>query len=125
MSSGSLEKKNFDQEMEQAKKEGFEVIQSTADYLLLDLDTPEQFAQFEKMLPEVKKHFPCNISDRWYSKSGNRHVVVQLEAPLSFYQRLVLQAVLGSDPTREMLSLVRIKNGISEPSCLFKPGKTT
>lgn len=42
------------------------------------------------------------------SKSGNKHVYVRFDRPLLLLERLVIQAVLGSDPVKEALTLLRV-----------------
>lgn len=104
-----------------------DVIRSDEYHLLLDLDSKEQQKHFDKMLKSgaLQKFFPCKVVDFWQSKSGkgHKHVVLKLEKPLHPLQRLVLQAALGSDPNREILTLQRVLRGEEEPSLLYKPRK--
>lgn len=57
------------------------------------------------------------------SKSGNKHIYVRLEKPITATERLVFQAALGSDPKREILSLARLKRGEPNPTLLFEVKK--
>lgn len=54
------------------------------------------------------------------SKSGNKHVYLRLNRKLSPLTRLVLQAVLGSDPVKEALTLLRIRAGGTGAVALFE-----
>jgi hypothetical protein len=101
--------------------ERFDVVRSSPTTLLLDLDTPEAIEQFYRVLPKVAEHFGVERREEWKSKSGKQHVRVFLDAPQPLAVRLALQAALGSDGIREVLSLKRMANGCEEPSLLFRP----
>lgn len=107
--------------VEQAESNGFTVVHSDPTHLLLDLDTASSVAQYNRVLPILQRHIAATEKRRWLSKSGNLHVVLELDEALPIEQRLLLQAALGSDGVREVLSLIRSKAGIKEPSKLFKP----
>jgi hypothetical protein len=104
-----------------AEQNGFEVIHSEVDRLLLDLDDDKALRTYEMVLPTVAETLELKEIDRWKSKSGTGiHVVLSCK-PLCFYARVALQAALGSDPIRECLTVDRADNGLVEPSVLFKP----
>ena len=124
MSEGSLCQEKYDADLA-AAAEKFDVIKGTSTTLLIDLDTPEAKAQYERVLPKVVENFAVVSTQSWLSKSGNTHVLITLAEPLSPPWRLALQAALGSDGIREVLGLKRYENGIPEPSALFKPKETT
>lgn len=74
------------------------------------------FNQFMEALDD------CAIkSETRRSKSGNRHVILTLKKPLSAQYRILIQACMGSDRTREALSFIRLLGGIDTPVLLFKP----
>lgn len=54
------------------------------------------------------------------SKGGNKHVYLRLDRNISPLTRLVLQAVLGSDPVKEALTLLRIRAGGTGAVALFE-----
>lgn len=99
----------------------FDVIQSTEMVLLVDLDTPEALAQFRRVLPKVIANYGIANIQTWKSKSGNTHKLIRLTSPLPVETRIALQAALGSDGVREVLSLKRRQNGCDEPCLLFRP----
>lgn len=117
---GNLTPEAVMQTVEEAAKE-FDVVQSNNTTLLLDIDTLPALAQFERVLPKVKENFGVANVERWTSKSGNAHIKIILSEPFPVTVRLALQAALGSDGVRELLSLKRLMNGCDEPSYLFKP----
>lgn len=107
---------------EQAKKDGFTIIHPAPDRLLLDLDTPESQERYAQLFPVVQGYFEGAIEEnRWLSKSGiGMHVVVKLPFHIDMPSRIALQAALGSDPKREILSI----GYLHSPSVLFKPDGT-
>lgn len=117
----------LDRALEQAAAQNADVVMSTPYTLLLDLDTVAGEQQFARNLPVVQEYYHVELKDTWPSKSGagHRHVVLELGQPLPLQDRVLLQAILGSDPKREMLSFIRLKNEPErEPdtmSMLFRP----
>lgn len=110
------------QRIEEARKAGFIIVQGDDNTLLLDLDTPESRHQFNAMLPMVHDRFNVKDYQTWSSKSGNTHVRLTIEKCATPMERLLLQAVLGSDVKRELLGMLKIRAAISDdPSVLFKP----
>ena len=103
--------------MEQAIKEGFEVIRGDPYTLLLDLDGGTQIN--EEIFTILQAEVPGTvISDTWLSKDGiGKHVVIRLPIPISSSQRFALHACLGSDAKREALGVLYE----IQPSMLFKP----
>jgi hypothetical protein len=55
------------------------------------------------------------------SLSGNRHITVALLSPLPIETRILLQACLGSDRKRELLSYAGVLKGQEHPVLLFRP----
>jgi hypothetical protein len=109
----------------QAVKDGLLIVEPDDKTLQLDFDTPEQWDKFlSHRLSWFLKFFP--VVRVWWtaSKSGNKHVYITLLEPQPLERRVALQAVLGSDPTREFLNLMRVFNGMTEtgnlPVVLFE-----
>ena len=78
---------------------------------------------YERVQEELEKRGRAMTAvRRWQSKDGGRHVKIRIEPGIdSAVERCLLQAVLGSDLLRELLSLMRYWDGNPEPSMLFKP----
>ena len=57
----------------------------------------------------LKKHFWFTGETTTPSGSGlpHRHVIITLGKPMDLLARIALQACMGSDPTRELLSVRR------------------
>lgn len=123
--SASANKKNFTDEYVQkkAKELNCDVMYGDPHTLLLDIDSDAAWEQFQRQLPIVCEFY--NVVDNSYevlpSKSGNRHVIVRLDATLPLTERLMLQATLGSDPRRELLSAAGFMSGQENPVVLFRP----
>lgn len=104
-----------------AEKGGLEVVQSDPFHLLLDIDSPEGLAQYERALDRFDSYFSVKSETRWNSYHGNLHIVIELTEPMPVLQRTVLQSFLGSDSAREFWTLLRVRANEEEPSLLFKP----
>jgi hypothetical protein len=100
---------------------GLELVVPDDNTLTIDLDSkvvPTSYFDAERLLekfyPIVKRRFTI-------SKSGNYHVYLTFDKRFTITERIALQAILGSDPARELLSLVRAKEGDQgEPIVMFE-----
>jgi hypothetical protein len=88
--------------------------------LLVDLDDGAQLNQ--RVLTVIRERCGVLKTESWPSRSGTgTHYRIHLVVALSQGDRLLLQAVLGSDPMKECLSVFRAWAGHETPSVLFKP----
>lgn len=100
--------------------------------LQLDIDNDAAFeraiAMMSLLRSVAKDHNVASILTNGYtvreSRGGNRHIIVGLTCPLTVEQRILLQAVFGSDPSRELLSWLGHVAGRQRPIALFVPRKT-
>lgn len=114
----------FFKQAAQAKQAGFYVLRSTPWLLLLDLDTEAAWNTFRRVQSLAGPYFNLGDVYEWPSKSGlpHRHVAIILEQGMHDQNtRIALQAALGSDPVREILTLRRAAHGIENASRLFVP----
>jgi len=102
---------------------GFEVVHGDEKTLLLDIDSGPAFRQFELNRDLVDQLVGIEDYTVWNSQNSKHHVKLKLKTPLSITMRLFLQACLGSDVKRELLTYKRILEGETEPSMLFRPRK--
>ena len=118
----NLTPEDYEAASEEAKAAGFDVLIANDYLLLLDLDNQNARNTLAKSIELVDRMFGVIEVKEWVSKSGGEHshASVALRDPLKQEARIALQAALGSDPTREILSLIRLRNGVVEPSRLFK-----
>jgi hypothetical protein len=82
-------------------------VQYADDHTLqLDIDNSEDFEFFLKQVKILREHvdyLPEEFS-MLLSSGGNRHIIIKLKRPIEARERILLQACLGSDRTRELLS---------------------
>lgn len=114
-------KELFDTVMASVQEAGYTIVSGNERTILLDIDRPEDEADFEAMLPIMQQNLGIRVEQRWVSKSGNLHVQLSVDRDLSVIERVAIQACLGSDRKHEFLCLVNAWHGIEEPIKLFKP----
>lgn len=88
-----------------------------------DLDTPEQLDIFN-----TRYEFMRDILDEYTftvefltSRNGNTHAVVTVFPAITDEVRLMMQSMLGSDPKREILGLMRYLRHGDAHDCIFRP----
>lgn len=59
--------------------------------------------------------------EAWRSSSGNTHIMIAFAREFTLLERIALQAILGSDPMRELLNLRRCWCEAEDPIALFRP----
>ncbi len=133
-SDASEEREKFIRRM---KKEGKKVNTPRSHELFIDLDSEEQrrvfHRNFRTLLDNVDNLFlePSATPTIVYnkpSKSGppRKHIIIYFplhEGGFSDVERIAWQAALGSDPMRELLSLVRSVKGDAFPTLFVENRK--
>lgn len=104
-----------------ARAAGFGVQQSDNRTLLLDLDAPASGPRAMKLICELREQLGIKGCTQWESKGGNVHMRLRLSRGMIFPARVAIQAALGSDPKREVRSILEWMGGAREPSLLFVP----
>ena len=101
-----------------ASLKGCTVREPAANELFLDVDSIEAWANCKRLIASMQ---PTGLISDWkFSASpsgllGHVHVVVGLSRPVrDMRERIMLQALLGSDPMRELLSWRRLEDGADE-----------
>lgn len=118
---GTLNPADWEKKNDIAKaKQGVEVIVRRPNELLLDLDNKKSMEQYEEMIEALDGCGAIKRIEGWKSKSGNSHIKITFALDLTPLEATTLQAILGSDPRRELLNLIGHLNGIPEPSKLYK-----
>jgi hypothetical protein len=92
---------------------GLDVVVPDSNTLVLDIDATSLPAYFFELETMLGNFFKIKKREVTISKSGNYHVYLTMEKSFTVLERIALQAILGSDPKKELLSLVREKN----PDC--------
>lgn len=87
--------------------------------LFLDLDKESiQRGRVLEVLEQNGWGVQATLTTR--SKNGNQHEYIKLDVALGPLQRIALQAILGSDPVREVLSVLRLNAGATASTALFE-----
>jgi anaerobic glycerol-3-phosphate dehydrogenase len=88
--------------------------------LFIDIDDVDSLHRCEKYLAVLSDNdFEIIDVNKKRSRNGNWHVRVQLAEPVNDIERILLQACLGSDPKRELLSFLRLKFRLDRPPTVF------
>lgn len=90
---------------------GLVVVTPEPNQLQIDIDSDVAYAVYKQNLETLKQFFPVASIEEHPSKSGGekRHVTITLIKPvMSNMERILLQACLGSDGIRELLSYVQV-----------------
>lgn len=109
------------------ESEGFRVVLPADNELQIDIDNGLHYATFLRNLESLARNM--EDADEWLiemhpSKSGppRRHITIQLPGTVTPWQRIALQAALGSDPMRELLSSIRLMRGDVHPTLFVEKG---
>ncbi len=106
-----------------AEERGLVVVEPAPNQLFLDIDSKQGWVQFLEQVDRVRSMFPGLSATEAPSPSGKpwkRHVVVELPFKLTEIERIALQAILGSDPTREAMSWLRLQRKEATPTLFFE-----
>jgi hypothetical protein len=106
-----------------ARKNGLDIVLPDPDQLFLDIDDADGEAQLAGMLDVLTDLLDVGVEKRTTSAGGNHHVYLRVGLPfaaaLDPVTRIALQACLGSDRKRELLSLLRILHRLDRPPTVF------
>jgi hypothetical protein len=114
----------FQAAQEAAKKKGLVVVEPKPDQLFIDIDDECSDAVFDRTIGKVQELIPGTTWSRAPSPSGalgRFHIVVTLGRPVAdAFERILLQALMGSDRIREVLSWQRATRGDARPTLFFE-----
>ncbi len=102
-----------------AKTLGRTVVFPKPDELFIDIDSPAAMRKFVRGVTHLHG-VTYVVRPSPSMRDGRHHVVVTMPFPVTPLARIALQAMLGSDLTREMLSWLRLNRGIQEPTLFFE-----
>lgn len=116
--------------LEREKGLRYRVVLPRDDELQIDIDNLEALAVFQGNYTRLREYWhhrwaggcemTCEVVPS--KTEGHFHITVRLPTEIDDQERIMLQALLGSDPVRELLSLVRIWAGLERPpTCFFEP----
>lgn len=102
-----------------AKALGRVVLVPAANELFVDIDNESSLSMFMENISRLR--VDSYVVRPSPSREQNRlHITVTLTHEISALERIALQAMLGSDPVREMLSWKRLQRGVSDPTLFFE-----
>lgn len=98
--------------------EGYRIVYPAPDELQIDMDTDEHFETFKHQVKILIREYPNIEYTINPSKNGlpGRHATIKMPFPMQNEERIAWQAAMGSDPIRELISLMRIKRGDNYPT---------
>ena len=110
--------------VKEAALKNLDIVFPLSNELLIDIDNEESFAKYQKNIPKFQMHVATVLEEYITpSKSGNpckKHIRLFLDRNIEPGERLMYQSFLGSDPTRELLSYVRLINGDPNPTLFYE-----
>jgi len=110
---------------------GCVVVEPESGELQLDIDLNIELAKagklhrFNRVMACLERNDITATSEFTESKSGNTHMTVQLDELVNHPEhggplmRIALQAIMGSDPVREMLGILRLVQDTKRAPTLF------
>ena len=112
---------SYDHAVSVAAERGQTILEPADNELFIDLDTEDAYEDFLAAYEILNDQEPM-IWVAYTSKSGppHRHVRVRLERSVTPQERIMLQAILGSDRKREALSYLRMKVGNEHATLFFE-----
>lgn len=114
-----------DDPQETAEKLGLQIVEPGPRDVFVDIDTDADYRHLTAMLDVVNAvEVYLKIGAEYPSKSGlpRRHVYVVADRDLTPVERIAIQATLGSDRKRELLSLLRVwLHTDRQPTVFFEP----
>lgn len=106
----SIRNLTWESTQKRAKELRVDIVHPAANELFVDIDTVAAMHVFDRNLEVLRRHVPVSKVEISVSKTGGdrHHLVVTLGVEVSELERIAMQAALGSDPMREMLSIARV-----------------
>jgi hypothetical protein len=112
--------------IERMEANGFVIVIPKDNELQIDIDTDEQFqlflGQIECFIKTINDDIDFQVSPSRNGGAG-RHITVELPFTVSTIERIALQAALGSDPRRELLSIDRYIRKDEYPTLFVEKGE--
>lgn len=111
-----------------AAAKGLVVVYPADNELFIDIDDAESLGVFERGVLWLKSFDPCTwmVMKSPSGKPDRWHVTVKLARQVEDkFERIALQALLGSDRLHEILSWRAAEAGDERPTCFFEKPATS
>jgi len=106
---------------EEARAVGCVVVEAKDRDIFIDLDSQQDQYVMEAILALFRENLQhIEVVKISRSRNGNKHAYLRASWPLTATERVLLQAVLGSDRKREALAYLRILDNAPIVSCFFE-----
>lgn len=109
---------------DQARTLGQTVVLPKPNELQLDIDTVEAWGNYNRNFEKFDTHIipidEVKVEPSRSGEEGKYHVTLTLAEDISAKNRILYQLLLGSDPVREMLSLIRYVNEDPHPTLFIE-----
>lgn len=104
---------NSQRALDEAQKDNLNVVFPMANQLQIDIDNEHSYAVYQKMFEIIDRHYGVRSTSDKPSRSGlpKRHITLTLNQNVTNMERIALQACMGSDRVREILSVVQEASG--------------
>ena len=104
---------------DEALAKGLECFFAEPDELFLDFDVPniaDRLLLVDQITSALSTHHEITVLSTLIttSQSGNKHVYIKLSKTLNYFHAICLQAAMGSDPIREVISVFRDYSALFE-----------
>ena len=107
----------------EAKRKGQIVVLPKDNELFIDIDDLESMQTFEERIDRIEAFIFVESVVKHKSRSNDPdkfHITVTLRHDINAIERILLQLLLGSDSTREMLSYFRVKDDDPHPTLFIE-----
>lgn len=127
-SGSTVGQRSVEEAVELARQQGLEAFFPLEDELFLDIDATvwaPPIKVFKALLNPTEPALNVVIDSlrilRTRSKSGNLHIYLKFTGTLHSREKVIVQAAMGSDPVKEVLTMLRMKAGDHTGTiCLFE-----
>lgn len=98
--------------------EGYRVVLPEPNEVFIDIDTEDDYQLFLDQFKLILRDIGVVNKREHTSRNGlpGRHITLTMAFAMTDVERIALQSVLGSDPKRELLSMVRLIRGDKHPT---------
>lgn len=123
MSYSTVVSKYTSEALAYAEQNGLDVILPNPNQLFVDIDSEDALAIFVNRVGEIRKWVDLDylVNSSPSGRKGHYHIYVTLTRNItSENERILLQLLLGSDPSREVMSWARVVAGNSAPTLFFE-----
>lgn len=124
---GSALAQESDKAFEKAAANGWVVVKPKPNEVQIDIDRLEDLAVYTNNLSILKESAPDLVKKEETHVSpsgepGHFHITLTLAQKITPVERIAIQAALGSDRKRELLSYLRTRRGDPVPTLFFEKG---